>query len=84
MKPNSNKKTPSKSFWDIDRTWDINGDIVCNCISEKLLGVIIDYKLTFDEHVCWIYDKASHKLSAMARNSSFMKLVQKKQNESIQ
>ena len=84
MKPNSNKKTPSKSFWDIDITWDINGDIVCNCKSEKLLGVIIDYKLTFDEHIYWICDKASHKLSAMARNSSFMKLVQKKQNESIQ
>ena len=79
MKPHSNKKTPSKSFWDIDITWDINGDIVCNCKSEKLLGVIIDYKLTFEEHITEICNKSSRTPSNLARISSFMKPVQKRQ-----
>ena len=51
----------------------INGDLISNSKSEKLLIATIDYKLTFDEHVSWICDKASKKLKSLARVFSFMK-----------
>ena len=41
---------------------------------EKLLGITIDNKLFFTEHVHTICDKASLNLNALARLSSFMSL----------
>ena len=43
-----------------------------NC--EKLLGVKIDYKLTFDEHVNSLCKKASSKLRALARTTPYMNI----------
>ena len=40
--------------------------------SKKLLGVLIDNKLTFNEHVSKLYKKASNKLLALARISKYM------------
>ena len=40
--------------------------------SKKLLGVIIDNKLTFNEHVSKLCKKASNKLHALARTSKYM------------
>ena len=40
--------------------------------SKKLLGVIIDNKLTFNEHVSKLCKKASNKLHAFARISKYM------------
>ena len=40
--------------------------------SKKLLGVLIDNKLTFNEHVSKLWKKASNKLHALARISKFM------------
>ena len=40
--------------------------------SKKLLGVIIDNKLTFNEHVSKLCKKASNKLHALARISKYM------------
>ena len=40
--------------------------------SKKLLGVIIDNKLTFNEHVSKLSKKASNKLHALARISKYM------------
>ena len=57
---------------------NINGDLISNSKSEKLLGVTIDSKLNFDEHVSRLCNKASQKLSALARISSYMKLDQKR------
>ena len=57
---------------------NINGDIIPNSKSEKLLGVTIDCKLNFDEHVSRLCDKASQKLNALARIASFMKTEQKR------
>ena len=45
-----------------------------NSKSENLLEVTIDNKLSFTEHVHKIFDKASQKLNALARLSSFMSL----------
>ena len=48
---------------------------ICN---EKLLGIKIDNKLTFEEHVEGLRKKASQKVSALARISSLMRLEQRK------
>ena len=59
-------------------TANINGDIIKNSESEKLLGVTIDYKLNFEEHLTKVCDKASQKLNALARISSYMNINQRK------
>ena len=48
-----------------------NADIV-NSSEEKLLGVQIDSKLSFDNHVSKLCQKASNKLYALARISPYM------------
>ena len=40
-------------------TGNIDGDIIKNSESEKLLGVTIDYKLNFEEHLSKVCGKAS-------------------------
>ena len=47
-----------------------------NC--EKLLGVNIDYKLTFDNHVNNLSKKANNKLRALTRATSYMNIEKKK------
>ena len=58
-------------------TANINGDIVKNLESEKLLGVAIDYKLNFEEHLSKVCNKASQKLNALASISSYMNINQR-------
>ena len=48
-----------------------------NAPSIKLLGIEIDNKLTFDEHVSNICTKATQKLHALCRVSNFMTLKQR-------
>ena len=43
-----------------------------NSVSEKLLGVIIDNKLDFMEHLDTVYKKANLKLHALNRISRFL------------
>ena len=57
-----------------ERNIFIRGEKMQNIKSEKLLGVAIDNKLYFTEHVHKICDKASQKLNALARLSTFMNL----------
>ena len=49
-----------------------------NTLSEKLLGVTIDNKLTFKPHVTNLCNKASQKLHALSRVSNYMNLKQRK------
>ena len=49
-----------------------------NSQSEKLLGIKIDNKLTFDEHVSSICTKATQKLHALSRVGNFMTLEHRK------
>ena len=49
-----------------------------NSKSQKLLGIKIDNKLTFDDHVTSICTKASQKLHALCRVSNYMTLNQRK------
>ena len=45
---------------------------------EKLLGLKIDYKLNFDNHVNSLCKKANSKLRALARATPYMKIEKKK------
>ena len=45
---------------------------------EKLLGVTIDAKLSFEKHIEQIYAKARAKLKALARIAPFMNIKKKK------
>ena len=53
----------------------IGGKKIQNLKSEKLFGVTINSKRSFTEHIHKICDRASQKLNALARISSFMSLV---------
>ena len=53
----------------------ILGETIIKCSNdEKLLGVTIDNKLSFVKHINNMCDKASQKLNALARISSYMNL----------
>ena len=45
---------------------------------EKMLGVKIDYKLNFDEHVKTLCSKANNKLRVLARTTPYMSVEKKK------
>ena len=47
-------------------------------VSAKLLGIIIDSSLTFDNHVKTICKKASQKLTGISRMSNFMSEIKRK------
>ena len=49
-----------------------------NSSSEKLVGVTIDAKLSFQRHIEQIYAKAKAKLKALARIAFFMNIQKKK------
>ena len=57
-----------------DESLSVNvGDYkILNRGSEKLLGITIDSKLSFDDHVISLYKKASQKLHALARVAQYM------------
>ena len=61
---------------------DLNANIgeeIIKCSNdEKLLGVTIDNKLSFVKHINNVCDKASQKLNALARISSYMNLNKRK------
>ena len=50
----------------------LGNETITNSKSEKLLGVTIDHKLTFNEHVSNLCNKANQKLHALARVSNYM------------
>ena len=51
---------------------NVNGTVISNSKSQKLLGIKIDKKLSFDDHVDTICQKVSKKIHALARISSYM------------
>ena len=70
------KANPEKCHLLASRLENVNAIIDDNLIqgskSEKLLGIQLDCNLTFNEHVENLCKKASQKLSALARISSFI------------
>ena len=63
---------------DADVTFKIGEFDVKNSREEKLLGVKIDSKLSFENHVSSLCKKASQKLHAFARVANFMDLAKRK------
>ena len=61
----------------------VMGNKIKNNVSEKLLGITIDRKLSFNEHVNKIFDKARQKLNALVSVSSFMSRKKMGNYESI-
>ena len=49
-----------------------------NAQNEKLLGIIINSKLSFDKHIQQICSRASAKLKALARIAPFMNITKRK------
>ena len=70
------KANPKKSHFLLTSNEEVNLNlddlIIKNSKSEKLLGVNIDNFLTFNEHVSELCKKASQKLHAIARISSYL------------
>ena len=56
----------------------IGDSLIKKSSCEKLLGVIIDYKLTFDEHVTSSFKKANNKLRALTRATPYMNIENRK------
>ena len=57
------------------KIWDLN---VENNACEKVLGVKVDNKLNFNEHLDEIIKKASRKVSALSRIFPFMDLTKRR------
>ena len=55
----------------------IENFIIHNNEHKRLLGITIDGKLSFDEHVAGLCSKASQKLHALSRISVFMNTIQR-------
>ena len=55
-----------------DNNIKIGNDIITSKTSVKLLGVTIDNKLNFNEHVDNICKKANNKLHALARIAKYL------------
>ena len=56
---------------------EIENLIIKNSLQEKLLGIVIDNRLTFEPHVKNVYKKAGQKLHALARVANYMDISKK-------
>ena len=56
----------------------IGNETVSNSKYEKFLGVKVDRKLNFNEHVSLLFKRASHKLNALCRIASCMTFGQRR------
>ena len=63
---------------DTDLATKIGEFDVKNTREEKLLGIKIDTKLSFENHIFFLCKKASQKLHALARVINFMDLTMRK------
>ena len=55
-----------------DVTVNVGSSVIKNTKKEKLLGVMIDKKLTFETHINKLCKKAGNKLFALSRMSPYM------------
>ena len=77
MKANANKCHFLLSG-NINVSLNVNNEVINSSDSEILLGVLINNNLDFDKHVGNLCLKASQKLHALTRISSYMQLNQRK------
>ena len=72
FQPNADKCHLLISHHSEERLINVEDEIIECSSSVKLLGVTIDNKLNFDEHVSKLCKKASQKIHALARISNCM------------
>ena len=60
---------------------NVGDSLIKTSTCEKLLGVKIDYKLTFDNHVANLSKKANNKLRALSRATPYMTMEKKKASD---
>ena len=82
VKNNGLKANPNKFHLILSDTCNqlsinIDKSTISNSSSQKLLGIKIDNKMSFNDHVSDICTKASQKLHALSRISSYMTLKQR-------
>ena len=63
---------------DQSANFQLGGSLIERSDCEKMLGVKIDYKLNFDEHVKTLCSKANNKLRALARATPYTSVEKKK------
>ena len=63
--------------------FQLGGSLIERSHCEKMLGVKIDYKLNFDEHVKTLCSKANNKLRALARATPYMNVEKKKNTDEL-
>ena len=56
----------------------IENEIIKNSLQEKLLGIVIDKRLTFEPHVKTFCKKVGQKLHALARIANCMDISKKR------
>ena len=56
----------------------VGDSVIESSTCEKLLGIKIDSKLRFDDHIQDLYNKANRKLRALARATPYMNLQKRK------
>ena len=78
FKNNHMKANADKFHLLVTRDTDVNAKIGENSREEKLLGVKIDSKLSFENHGSSLCKKASQKLHTLARVVNFMDLAKRK------
>ena len=87
FKNNHMKANTDKCHLLVTRDTDVTAKIgefdVKNSREEKLLGVKINTKLSFENYAPFLWQKASQKLDALAGTVNFMDLLKSKGNESI-
>ena len=55
----------------------IENEIIKNSLQEKLLGIVIDNRLTLEPHVENLCKKAGQKFHALARIANYMNIIKK-------
>ena len=78
LKANPDKFHLLLSEKDKSLTMKVGGFDIENSLTEKLLGVTFDNKMTFSPHVTNLCMKASQKLHALARVGNYMDIKQRK------
>ena len=78
LKPNPDKWHLILSDKNDNLMIQIGNECIFNSDCEKILGIHFDNKLNFETHLSKLCKKASQKLHALARISSFMSVRQKK------
>ena len=87
IRNNGKKANPDKfhlllSDKDENHSMQVGKYEIKNSSHKKLVGLTIDNKLTFGEHVSDLCQKASCKLNVLARVSTYMSLDQRKEVQS--